>query len=313
MSDSIITNSEYSWQKHQKREFELDSKSPIETITELIEGAHDMIVVADPAFLNSKIRDVVMVVKKRDVRSYVLTEDDALPNDVDSKQVISCLEMTNSTKTLVRTYAGLAVNAILIDPFERSRGLLFGGFRDSYEGGVYEELHGEENKEIRDILGWLYWENAKREVASKIENCKPLGKLLQPEPYHVLYARQNVQDEISKTICGASNVLTVSGRCWHVHMERVCELARNGTKVTVITRPDDLTPNNIMKIRDAGVQIVGSNGSVNMIISDSVAVLISDVNNGHFEIGIKREGRKMQGMKKKIEQIVKKPDYELKC
>jgi cardiolipin synthase len=130
------------------------------------------------------------------------------------------------------------------------------------------EMSSSEVMEVAQILGWALFECAEHEVdvKSHFSPVKPLKELSYPQQLeHICCTSEkdtSIRDRTMDLIEGAKEELLISSFGWdsgHPTVEAICQKARDGVRVTILSRIRPAAMDALIKMRKAGAEVLGFN------------------------------------------------------
>ena len=219
---------------------------------------------------------------------------------------------------LVRSSDDFHAKVVLADPgSDEPRGLFLTanlateGLERNQE--LFVELEPDEVREAESVLRWAFWEHSAHELAGdKLRDCKPLGKIKPAESKKILQTEPHraIRRKIMEILDGRPRKITVASFGWdagHAVVEKLCDLSRQGTSVTVLTRAGRKSTHAALeKMKKANIRILGFSWfHAKAVISDSHTLVMSANIERHglekgFELGLTLEGKRAEEVKKTV-------------
>ena len=232
---------------------------------------------------------------------------------------------------LVRSSDDFHAKVVLADPgSDEPRGLFLTanlateGLERNQE--LFVELEPDEVREAESILRWAFWEHSAHELAGdKLRDCKPLGKIKPAESKKILQTEPHraIRRKIMEILDGRPRKITVASFGWdagHAVVEKLCDLSRQGTSVTVLARAGRKSIHAALeKMKKANIRILGFSWfHAKAVISDSHTLVMSanieerGLEEG-FELGLTLEGKRAEEVKKTVSGWIDNYQYEFKA
>ena len=232
---------------------------------------------------------------------------------------------------LVRSSDDFHAKVVLADPgSDEPRGLFLTanlateGLERNQE--LFVELEPDEVCEAESVLRWAFWEHSAHELAGdKLRDCKPLGKIKPAESKKILQTEPHraIRRKIMEILDGRPKKITVASFGWdagHAVVEKLCDLSRRGTSVTVLTRAGRKSTHAALeKMKKANIRILGFSWfHAKAVISDSHTLVMSANIERHglekgFELGLTLEGKRAEEVKKTVSGWIDNYQYEFKA
>ena len=232
---------------------------------------------------------------------------------------------------LIRSSDDFHAKVVLADPgSDEPRGLFLTanlateGLERNQE--LFVELEPDEVREAESVLRWAFWEHSAHELAGdKLRDCKPLGKIKPAESKKILQTEPHraIRRKIMEILDGRPRKITVASFGWdagHAVVEKLCDLSRQGTSVTVLTRAGrKSTQAALEKMKKANIRILGFSWfHAKAVISDSHTLVMSANIERHglekgFELGLTLEGKRAEEVKKTVSGWIDNYQYEFKA
>ena len=244
-----------------------------------ITSAKEMIVVSSVLLADRVIEEALLTAAERGVRVYLLLagedrlEQEPAEGAEFGKKVVKQHRAMLSRlrgKVLVRSAPHFHTKVMLVDPRSGGPGFLLTAnltseaLERNQEAGV--RLHPSETNELFKVLRWAFWEDAEHELISdpRLGEVKPLGKVQFPGERSLIHAttrrESNLEAEILRIIRSATERLLVANFGWDANQEVVnliCQRARDGVEVIIITRPRPKTMEPLLAMQEAGATVLG--------------------------------------------------------
>lgn len=327
---------QYSWNKVSGFN---GSKDPVSTdnldrILDLINRAEQIVVISSFLIADKHIEDAIVAQASKGVRVYILTAasmrlQQEVNNEFDEKARGLHVTMLKrlSEHALIRSSDRIHAKVVLADPGSNPAGMLLtanlttDALRRNQE--LFVDLEKDEVVEANNILRYVFWEQADHEMLGpdRLTDCRPLGKAKPVRTQKILQTTQDhrsIQDEAMRILEDPKSV-TVSSFGWDMDstvVKKLCDLSKNGTKVTVITRNRKSTIPVMENMKKAGITIIGFKWlHAKAIVSDS-SVMVMSANldryglKDAFELGIRLEGRRAELVSEELQRYIKNPEYE---
>nr|WP_321259109.1 phospholipase D-like domain-containing protein [uncultured Pseudodesulfovibrio sp.] len=288
----------------------------------ILEAEHS-IVLCSFLLADEKIEDALFEASQKGVRIFVMlaceTRLDADTPDDDFGKM--CL---NQHKKMLKRFAGkmfirsapfFHAKVVLIDALsnsDNSSGILLTAnlTQEALERNeeIAIEMSPSEVTEVAQVLGWALFEYAEHEVdvKSHFSPVKPLKELSYPRQLeHICYTSEEetgIRDRTMALIEGAKEELLISSFGWdsgHPTVEAICQKARDGVRVTILSRIRPAAMDALIKMREAGAEVLGFNWlHAKAVWNESGDALVMSANfqkhgmDEGFELGVKLSGQR---------------------
>ncbi|GAA3565491.1 phospholipase D-like domain-containing protein [Marinobacter xestospongiae] len=302
-----------------------------EQIVRMTQRAHQMVVLSSFLLADREIEDALLAASHRGIRVYVmLASETRLENDdseesFDKHVIKQHKEMLSrlSGHVLFRSAPQFHAKVVLADPFTSdSSGLLLtanlteAALERNPELAV--ELNLAEVERVAKLLRWAMWESAAHEKAGPEEQfrpVKPLGVVDYPELGSEIVATTEKEQGIFRCVLSvidsATEELLVSSFGWdanHPVVQRLCERAREGLKVTILARKRPASMPALIALREAGATVFAYRWlHAKAIWADSGQSVVMSANlqshgldNG-FEIGVHLSDSRSEWLREHLE------------
>jgi cardiolipin synthase len=291
-----------------------------------ISGARETVIVASFLFADSGIENALLDAAKRGVRVYMLLAAEARldseqsPDSDFGKQVLAehkAMLRRLEGWALVRSAAHFHAKAVLVDPNSSGPGFLLTANLATEPLSRNEEigirLEAAECASLYAYLRWAMWEESQHDnVAGNgiFAAVKPLGAVKPPTPSGVVCVttsrEQSLGAEALRLIQGARSELIVSSFGWekdHPVVQALCERARAGLRVRVLSRKRPASMPALLALQEAGAEVVGFKWlHAKAILADGTQGLVMSANiekhglDEGFEFGVRVSGGRAQAL-----------------
>lgn len=305
-----------------------------EEIVKMTQRSHQMIVLSSFLLADREIEDALLAASHRGTRVYVmLASETRLENDDSEesfdKQVIKQhKEMLSrlSGHVLFRSAPQFHAKVVLVDPYtDTGSGLLLtanlteAALERNPELAV--DLTSAEAEQVANLLRWAMWETAAHEKAGPDEQfrpVKPLGVVDYPELGSGIVAttekEQGIYQCALSVIDSATDELLVCSFGWdanHPVVQRLCERAREGLKVTVLARKRPASMPALIALREAGATVIAFRWlHAKAIWADSGQAVVMSANlqchglDSGFEIGVHLSDSRSEWLREHLEEWI---------
>ncbi|TDT44555.1 phosphatidylserine/phosphatidylglycerophosphate/cardiolipin synthase-like enzyme [Halospina denitrificans] len=298
------------------------------------ESADQMIVLSSFLLADREIEDALLAAANRGIRVYVMLASEARLENDDSEEpfdkhvIDQHKEMLArlSGHVLFRSAPHFHAKVLLIDPFDAgSSGILLtanlteAALERNPELAV--ELTSAEVEQVSNLLRWAMWETAEHEKLGPEEQfrpVKPLGMVDYPELANGIVAtteqEQSIHECAMSVIDSAMDKLLVSSFGWdlnHPVVQRLCERAQEGVKITILARKRAASMPALLALRRAGATVIGYKWlHAKAIWADSDRAVITSANlqtqglDKGFEVGVHLSDTRSEWLKYHLESWV---------
>jgi len=256
-----------------------ENRHCIQDIITAIQHAQDTVMLMSFLMADKALEDALMNAAKRGVRVYVmlaaenrLEKEPAADAEFDQKTLAQHKTMLDrlAGQVLVRSAPNFHAKLVLIDTqapnpkgFLLTANLTKEALQRNEELAV--ALTPPEIQTAFAYLRWAFWEGAEHELIEKqrLSTVKPLQKVDNPQiAQHFLATKpdNSLQPVLKQIIQNAKQELIVSSFGWeidHAIVALLIERIRNGLHVTLLARIRPKTMPTLIKLAQAGAQVLG--------------------------------------------------------
>ena len=315
----------------------VSNSSMIKDVLNLINGSKEIVVVSSFFLAHGEIEQALVNAAMDNVRCYVMfaTEvrlrQEGMSDEFMKKAYNKHIETLRKLSgiVLIRASTNFHAKIILSDPYTAPRGMLLTANLTEEALGRNQELavHLTENEivESMKVIRWAFWEYAEHEVLDNKGNvlpCRPLGKTKEYKcSSNVLQTTPNyktIKDELMNSINHTKSII-ISSYGWDKEnplVKKLCDLAKQGISVTVLTRPRAQHTKLFIQMKTAGIRILGFKWlHAKAIITDSQTIVMSanieknGLYNG-FELGIKLDDTRADKIQNILKHWIENHQYE---
>ncbi|MEB0190824.1 MULTISPECIES: phosphatidylserine/phosphatidylglycerophosphate/cardiolipin synthase family protein [unclassified Pseudomonas] len=244
----------------------------------LLNQAVDMAVICSFLIADPGFEAALKATAERGVRVYVMVASEARlgrepsQGEFDQKTHAHHKAMlkTLGKSVLFRTAAHFHAKVVLIDPYTRPAGVLLtanlteGALTRNEELAV--RLSPTQVEGIAGYLRWAMWQTAEHELLNgkDFKAAKPIKDVQHPAPQAGIRAttaeHTGIAQHLLQALSNASSHIIVSSFGWdpqHPMVERLCQRAREGLKVTVLARVRPSAMPALLALAESGAQVHG--------------------------------------------------------
>ena len=301
-------------------------------VVEIIDGARKVIIASSFLLADKNVEDALINASDRGVRCYVMTAaEHRLVQKVETefddkvrKAHVKTLKRL-AGKILVRTSPQCHAKVILADPSKKPKGMMMTANLTNEALTRNKELAvmltENEVRQCADIMRWSFWSYSDHELkeVDRLMDCEKLN--VEPVPTKNILQTEHfksIEKGVLDILRGNPKTVTVSSFGWdegHSIVTRLCKLSKQGSKVTVIARPRDSTLSAMIKMKNAGIHIIGFKWlHAKAVVSSSGTIIMSaniekrGMEEG-FELGINLVDDRAEKVRKNLEEWIQNPEY----
>jgi len=288
-------------------------------VVQLLDSAKATVIACSYLLADAMVEDAIYSAADRGVRVYLMLAcEDRLGEDPDDdfdqkiiNQHTSMLKRL-AGKVMIRSARHYHAKVVLIDAIgprlSEAKGLLLtANLTTEAMGGRNEELGVAlelgEIQEMISLFKWAFFEDAEHQMLDKnnFVSINPLNELEHPVSSNVILSTSKMSKSIRKHLLDlvnkATKYLIVSSYGWqenHPVVEAICQKARQGVEVIILSRARPHSMRALMKLKAAGAKVYGFkwlhakaiwiNGDEAMVMSANLQDRGLDTG---FEVGIK--------------------------
>jgi len=298
-------------------------------IVEMLSSAKSTAILCSFLLADESVENAINDAAERGVRIYLMLAcetrlDDDNPDDDFGKM---CLNQHKSMlkrlagKVMIRSASHYHAKAVLIDAIgpdqSQAKGLLLTANLTSEALERNEELavflSRSEIKGIADVFKWALFENAEHQMLdnTNFQSVQPLGEVEHPSYSDSVLSTtsetNSIRDHALKLINEATSQLIISSFGWqedHQITDAICEKAKEGVNVVILTRIRPKSMGTLMKLKSAGAKIFGFKWlHAKAIWNDANDAMVMSANleqhglDTGFEIGVKLTDNRSSNLK----------------
>lgn len=307
-----------------------------ESVLKQIHDTNSMLVISSFFLADYKVENAIKEKCNDGVQCYIMIAAEtrlqqSIDNEFDKIAYDNHVNMLKklSDSALIHTSSSFHAKAILTDPYSKnSSGLLLTaniteeGLERNQELCV--KLNRDEITEIADVIRYMFWECAEHELdkdGNNLAGYTSLGEIKPPKSDHILQTSpysKSIKEKILEILNENPKKVIISSYGWDLNpiVEKLCELAKKGSIITVISRAQRKQNNSIIsKMLNANIRIVGFDhfhakvliaGQHTIVMSANIEKLGLDKG---FEIGVQLDGQRAYEIQKTVNEWIDDPEW----